>query len=97
MVNDKMIYVDEWTHKYLRSIRKGGESIGAATKRISEFYEKSHPYEERISRIIGDWMNHYSAFSNGQYLASCMTKTKEDAKAQALKNGIEFDEMKDDE
>jgi len=54
MVNDKMIYVDEWTHKYLRSIRKGGESIGAATKRISEFYEKSHPYEERISRIIGD-------------------------------------------
>jgi len=39
-------------------------------------------------------MNYYSAFLNGRYQASFMAKTKEDAKAQALKNGIEFDEMR---
>ena len=46
-----MIYVDKWTHKYLRSIRKGGESIGAATKRITEFYDK---YSVRVEKLEQD-------------------------------------------
>jgi len=42
-------------------------------------------------------MNYYSAFLNGRYQATYMAKTKEVAEQQARKNGIEFDEMKEDE
>ena len=41
-------------------------------------------------------MNYYSVFLNGEYQATYMAKTKEDAEHQARKNGIKFDEMKGD-
>lgn len=60
MANDKMVYVDGWTHEYLRSIRGPGESIGSAAKRVSEFFRDNSGKVEKLeeeNRELKMWMN----------------------------------------